>query len=570
MSFCEQILKVRMVCRYVMLHDERGAGFSALGYAKLMRKAAVVITSSGTAVANLLPAVVEASMSKVSLILITADRPPELRDCGAPQTIDQVKIFGSYVRYFHDVQCPTDRVSLQSLLSLLDHAIWHAKSTRNPGPVHLNFMFRENLAPDTQPYDRITPLQNLEDWSRDLERRPLIRIVEPEDPAPVLPVRMSVLKLLQLCGRCLIVAGDGLSPEDQSAVRTLALRLRCPVAPDILSGLRFGKANYPRISYIDMLLSSSDLEITFFQREFVVLQFGERIVSKKLSNLIAKPLARRIVVSPSADRVDEKQNSSMRIVTSVHAFVLSMMELRQLPVLNCFEELTVLSLAVHKILQEIVGAKSKNYLTEPYLAMAMSKFISPHSILFLSNSMPIRDFNTYGNEDNTFQTASNRGANGIDGILSTAIGCALGSTRPVVLVVGDIAFLHDLSAIHSLGEIMRRQEKLNMKIFIVNNYGGAIFSFLPIAKHAMLNNFFTTPHDVNFRLLCQNFRVPYVQITSELELHDFCSHKLNQHGVCVIEATCVNAEKNAKVHRDMALSIVTQIDQLIGAHHLSR
>eukprot|EP00188_Purpureofilum_apyrenoidigerum_P000033 Plantae.Rhodophyta-Purpureofilum_apyrenoidigerum.ctg10130.p1 GENE.Plantae.Rhodophyta-Purpureofilum_apyrenoidigerum.ctg10130~~Plantae.Rhodophyta-Purpureofilum_apyrenoidigerum.ctg10130.p1 ORF type:complete len:583 (+),score=69.21 Plantae.Rhodophyta-Purpureofilum_apyrenoidigerum.ctg10130:126-1751(+) len=540
-------------------------GFSALGYAKMTRQATVAITSSGTAVANLLPAVVEASMSKIPLIVLTADRPPELRDCGAPQSIDQVKIFGAFVRYFHDVQCPTDTVSMRNLLSLVDHAVWHATSIHDPGPVHLNLMFRENLAPDQQPWDCAVPLRNLQDWSRDLERRPLIRIVEPAAYALAESVPRLVLDLLRSCQKCLIVAGDGLSPEDQSAIKSLALRLQCPVVPDILSGLRFGKVAYVRISYIDIMLGSSCLEASHFSSEFAVLQFGERIVSKKLNALLAKPNVRRIIISPYSDRLDESHSCCVRIVASALTFVLSILEAKQLPTLRCFAELGPIDLAIHRHLQEIVEAKANKSLTEPYIAMTVSKYMVPRSDLFLSNSMPIRDFNVYGNHDNSIRTVSNRGANGIDGILSTAIGCALGSSRPLVLVVGDIAFLHDLSAMHSLREIVRRWPRLNMKILIVNNYGGGIFSFLPIAKYDILSEFFTTPHSANFRHLCHNFDIPYVHIASELELHNLCQQKLGQPGVMIIEATCLNADENVNIHRQLNASLVSIIDRLVGS-----
>ncbi|MED6108669.1 hypothetical protein PIB30_026235 [Stylosanthes scabra] len=412
---------------------------------------AVVITSSGTAVSNLLPAVVEASQDFVPLLLLTADRPPELLDCGANQAIDQVNHFGVFVRYFFNLPAPADQVPAKMVLTTLDSAI-HRATTSPCGPVHINCPFREPL--ESSPHEwRSSCLKGLELWMNNAE--PFTKYIHMQ-PSCIDAVgeTMEVIGLIQKAKNGLILFGAIHTEDEMWAALLLAKHLCWPVFADILSGLRLKKilTSFPDIErkfiFIDnldhALLSDSVkglLEID------VVIQLGSRITSKRVCKILEEhaPFP-YIMVDKHPLRHDPSHIVTHRIQATIVNFVGSLLKVEFPHIERIWStSLQLLSKMVEwEILFQINAECS---LTEPFVAHMLSDALYSESALFLGNSMPIRDVDMYGlgwstsnpsvesimlNSDlpvNLMRVAANRGASGIDGLLSTAIGFAVGSNK---------------------------------------------------------------------------------------------------------------------------------------------
>ena len=227
--------------------DERGCGFYALGYASAAKKPVAIITTSGTAVANLFPSVIEASKKKIPLIILTADRPPELRYTGANQTIDQVKIFGDYVKWFFDFPTPTDEISPKFVLTTIDQLVYRAQS-ETPGPVHINCMFREPLTPKESTYPKIIINQKIEDWLK--QKSPFTIYHKSESKIRDKDIAALSAKLRNIKSG-IIAVGKLSSKTEQDAALKLAHRLGWPIFADVTSGLRLSSQDPNLIHYFD-------------------------------------------------------------------------------------------------------------------------------------------------------------------------------------------------------------------------------------------------------------------------------------------------------------------------------
>lgn len=459
------------------------------------------MTSSGTAVANLLPAVVEASQSNVPLLLLTADRPFEMRETGANQTIDQVKIFGNYTRWDCDIEAPYDDTAAKTAVQTIDEAVQATCATPS-GPVHLNCQFREPLAPQKQSFNHSTCMNGLETWEtsdRTLEECVAAPQFNNNGAAtPLDPTLQQLLATVRGARRGLLVIGELVDPEDVAAAVQIAQLLGWPVAADVLSGLRVG-ARPPQgppfnlISHFDHLLLDP-MHWEYFKPD-VVLQLGGHLVSKRVAQFLewcaaptdgAKPTP-WLFVSRAPLRQDQGPLVTLRFKSSVPALLAALENestsestSRQgvarsaaLQQSQYSQVLTALdrdaSAAVDSALAQFLE------LTEPAVARVLSQELPLGEGLFIGNSMPIRDLDMYGipaavpSQSGTmmFDTslvefqgvvhsglgapvAANRGASGIDGVLSTAAGFADGLQRGTTLVVGDISFLHDVNGLNLL------------------------------------------------------------------------------------------------------------------------
>lgn len=564
-----------------VVHDERGAAFMALGYARATGRAAAVVTSSGTAVANLLPAVVEAANDNVPLILLTADRPPELRDIGANQAIDQVKIFGCYTRWFKDVPCPTPDVPIRNLLCDIDHAVFKSGSAvgsgadvsaDDSGPVHLNLMFREKLAPDEQAWDRCCLSGLPQSWTHGTA--PLTSYTCPQ-VAPIIPAFLTggvgntlflsrsqreICSLLVSCQNVLVVLGGGAGGahdlDDRLAIARLAETRQWPVIADIASGMRLERHCSTLIPYGDLVFASPAAREGCNVQ--AVVQFGERVTSKRVAAAlsgVARPEI-FVVVTPSSARCDPSLTASHRFVGSASSFALDVLTWAQANPSSrpsngicdssttvqiapgkrkgsgnrsLLETLAVASEAVDGFLSEKALQYEKSAIPEPFLARMVSESLLPGSALFVGNSMPIRDFDSYAscgpvsaNWQDQIVVDANRGASGIDGVLSSGIGYAHGSGRRTVVVIGDMSFLHDLNALHALRPASDGGAGCpSVTVIVVNNGGGGIFSMLPIARHTdVFSPVFDTPHGVSFAGVADAFSMQYSCVKSVQALRE--------------------------------------------------
>ncbi|CDF33800.1 unnamed protein product [Chondrus crispus] len=520
-------------------HDERGAGFLAVGYARATGRAAAVITSSGTAVANLLPAVVEASMDNLPVILLTADRPPELREVGANQAIRQCEIFGSYTLWTKDIPCPSTCIPLRNLLSDIDYAVHKSgsgslSSSYESGPIHLNMMFREKLAPDHQAWDREYVNAVGTRWQKSLA--PLTQYHSTSSTCTASLEGLFHDLQRKVAGVIIVGGGCGcIRTEDEAlALYEIAETLRWPVISDVCGGLRLNKWKKGRlVHYADQILISRAATQALVPD--AVLQIGERVTSKRVYELISsasKVCSDRdeefahVVVSRSSKRCDQGFTVTHRLRSEVSEILEAV---KMVPRASGKREsklmvLTEISDKMDMVLQKMMQSSVEgDELTEPWCSRVISECTPAFSGLFVGNSMVIRDMDAFGRgraDGMHVRISGNRGASGIDGVVSSGIGFGLGLRREVTIVLGDMSLLHDLNALH----LLRRggaEAWHRVTVVVVNNGGGGIFSMLPIGKHRdVFSPVFDTPHSVEFRHACDMFGMQYHGVRSVGGLRD--------------------------------------------------
>lgn len=491
-------------------YDERGAAFHALGYARARGVPAVLVTTSGTAVANAWPAVVEASLDRVPLLLLTADRPPELQDTGANQTIDQIKFFGDYVRWRHHLVCPTKDMEPAAILTAVDQAVYRAR-TAPAGPVHFNCMFREPLAPENAEEDYAPYLAKLSEWLAG--SRPYTSYIGAErEPEPDTPGELA--GILGTVERGLLVVGALNGEPDRQATMELANRLGWPLLPDVTSGLRLGTPPENAVPYYDMVLCSPEFALRHAPQ--MVLHLGGQITSKRLLDYIARSRPEHyLCVDRYPGRFDPLHGVTQRFDATVASFCR-----RVLPVISKGVVDKRWRAAWQEASQRVGQAMDASLscaapLSEPLTAHVVSRLLPPGHAMFLASSMPIRDMDAFGQSGGAgVPIASNRGASGIDGTIATATGFAQGLKRPVTLMIGDLALLHDLN---SLG--LARVIDSPIIVVVLNNNGGGIFSFLPISQfREVFERYFATPHGLTFESAARLFDLEYYRPASPQDL----------------------------------------------------
>ncbi len=468
-------------------YDERGLGFMALGHARATGRPAVVITTSGTAVANLLPAVCEAAMDEIPLIVLTADRPPELRDTGANQAMDHVKIFGSYVRWGFDLPCPDVAISPAALSGTIGQAYAMSMGVP-PGPVHLNAMFREPLAP-------VPANDGSAAWWRRTR----------SGPAPVyrpsaLPDLGPARAVIAAAQRGVIVAGAARNQRESEAMLACAKRLGWPVLPDIRSGLRLGAGRGGLIRMADHVLLSD--AVAKAMAPDVILHLGGRITSKRIMRFAADGKATIVHVSPSPVRLDPDHRVSAHIVADITADALPLRTQTPAAWRRQWQAHNDRVVAAWQLLET-----GQIGLSEPALAASVARLLPSNHALYLAASMPVRDMDMYalGGPDDA-RVVANRGVSGIDGTIASAVGFGIGTGRPVTLIIGDLAFLHDLN---SLARV--RDCPVPLIIVLIQNDGGGIFSFLPVAGTTpQFERCLSTPHGLpDFRDAAALYELDY-------------------------------------------------------------
>ncbi len=509
--------------------DERGVCFHALGFGKASGKPAVVVTTSGTAVGNLLPGVMEAYNDKVPLILLTADRPPELQGCGANQTCDQVKLFTNHIRLAVDLPCPDDRIPEKYLASRISHAVAMTQSSLR-GPVHINCMFREPL------------------FSSGAEPGSLKKHVHVEHPH-LHPSHESIAywaELLSTKKKGVIIAASS-TTDDSEAIFALAERLKWPIFADILSRTRTLK-NWFLITHFDPILKVKDsCSID------AVIQFGDRIVSKTLSQwLQVQDLEFYLHLSEHLEPQDPDHLVTHKLHASPLIFTKEL--LNSLPNQQDSQWADQCKKWDEDCRQTLSDFFSEStLLTEPSLIWESSSFLQEGWGLFLANSMPIRDANQFFPPLNKCCSIfGNRGVSGIDGNIATAAGIAIGMARPVLALIGDLAFLHDLNSLALLSKLEHP-----VVLCVVNNKGGGIFSFLPIAKKMDALNFeecFATSHSLSFASAATLFNLPYYRPETLNQFKEVLSRQKEMPQSCIIEISTDRAE-NVVVHQQIQNAI---------------
>jgi len=527
--------------RVLMHYDERGTAFAALGYARATGLPAVWITTSGTAVANGLPAVVEASVDDVPMILLTADRPPELRETGANQTIDQPGIFGGYPRWSFDLSAPDPRIDPAMVLTTADQAVHRA--LRVPaGPVHLNAPFREPLAPAPDGEDRSEYLSGLSRW------------LESEAPYTVYPIPRpaadaeALYRGLREVERGLLVAGRLKNAAERESVLRLAETLRWPLLPDAASGLRLGGKHPNRAAHYDLLLADEGFASSHAPE--AVLHVGGRIVSKSLQQHISRAApAPYAVVHDSPARFDPGHRVTHNVEADVAKFCDDITALAQRDLRQTGYAWTRGWAGASELAGEALDAAlpEDGGISEPLVARAVSRLLPEGWGLFLASSMPVRDLDAYAVTDGAaVEVAANRGASGIDGTVASAAGFARGLGSPAALVIGDLALLHDLNSL-----AMLRNLPHPVVVVAVNNDGGGIFSFLPVAEHRdIFEPYFGTPHGLGFENAAAMFGLHYERPEDGASFARLFSEARERRSSTLIEVR-TDREANLALHREL-------------------
>jgi 2-succinyl-5-enolpyruvyl-6-hydroxy-3-cyclohexene-1-carboxylate synthase len=536
-----------------VLLDERSAGFFALGLARVSRRPVAVVVTSGTAVAELMPAVVEANLARVPLVVLTADRPAELQDRGAPQTIDQVRIFGSHVKWASELPLfDGESATTAHVRSVAGRAV--ATAAAGPaGPVHLNIPFREPLLPDG-------PLATAK---AEIPERPFS---ESAAGRPVLGERELGLLATRVPvgGRGLIVAGPDDDPRLPAALAALASATGFPVLADPLSGLRTGLHDrFMVMARADQLCRPGPW-LTDHLPEFVI-RTGAMPTAKPILEMLAQAKPELLVIDGGA----RWREPALLPATFVHADPAD----------------TALRLAVRlgggwidseygghwRQAEDATERAMTSWLAgldEPFEAApwpALAEALPDGAVLWSGSSMPVRDMDAWlPSTDRAISVCSNRGANGIDGVISSALG-ASASGAPTALVIGDVSFLHDATAIGTA-----RQLGLSLAIVLVDNDGGGIFSFLPQAQPGVpvagsglpehYEALFGTPHGTDLPSVIRAFGAGYRRAGAR-DLPEAIAWAIATPGVNVVHLRTDRA-RNLALHREVAAVVQQALGDL--------
>lgn len=525
-------------------HDERSASFMALGHSLVTGNPTVMLCTSGTAATELHSAVVEAHQAHVPLLVLTADRPPELQNVGAPQTIDQRNLYGRAVRWYCEPGVPSqfDRADWRELAT----EAWNRSVGPAAGPVHLNLAFREPLIG--------TP--------GDLPPRPAGAGSTGADLAGLPEAGLSEAELNKLAKAFtsrngVIVAGvrAGRTVADAHAVHLLADHLGWPVIADGLSGCRLEVLGC--ITAFNGILKH-DRFVEENQPD-VILRIGGLLTSKALNRWIADSAGDKFGLDPDGDIADPDRIFKSPLVAPVADTCNRLRAAIPRALDETWRDHWVA--AERAAVNAIDSTLSKHpEATEPALVLDVFTLLSEDGTIVLSSSMPVRDAEGFAPPRSGLRVLSNRGANGIDGVTSTSVGAALGGA-PTALLTGDVAFLHDTNALLGL---MKRQ--VNLLIVVADNRGGGIFSFLPVRDAVDGERFeqlFGTPHDVDLVALAGAHGVPAERVSTRTGAQAAIAGALTRGGprLVVVET---QRDANRRLHEELDRQILTAIDRLLA------
>ena len=541
--------------------DERASAFFALGLAKTTRRPVALVCTSGTALANYAPAVIEAHYAGVPLLVLSADRPPELREWGAGQTIDQTKIFGAQVRFFAELPIPeADGKALRYARTLACRAVAESRQAHS-GPVHLNWPLREPLAPVADAAaiafgdgDRIA-IHGRADG-------------EPYAKCEDSVSRVDSKKIKELAARFsdiekgVIACGVMDEPGFSEAVARLGATLGWPIFAEPTAGLRSGAhvIDAPVIASSDLFLRDK----TFADRHVptAVLRFGATPVSKALRLWFeAAPPEHTVLVSANNDWNEPSHLVSDFVVCDPGSFCHELCDAIAAYERNLDERDWLASfLDAEERSQAVITSELaiETALLEPRATRTLCEAMPPDSILYVSSSMPIRDLDAFmPASEKPLRVLSNRGAIGIDGMVSSALGAASAREGHVFLLTGDLAFLYDVG-----GLLAARRYPLQATIVVLNNDGGGIFSFLPVAEYGesvRFDELFNTPHGADLSAVAPLYGLQHVRVTSWSDYTEAINKSLSHPGISIVEVP-VDRDANLEHFRNVVRSVGEAVD----------
>jgi 2-succinyl-5-enolpyruvyl-6-hydroxy-3-cyclohexene-1-carboxylate synthase len=543
--------------------DERSAAFFALGMARALDEPVALVCTSGTAAANFLPAVVEARIAGVPLLVLTADRPPELRDIGAAQTIDQNRLYGAHAKWFVEVALPDATPSLLRYARTLAARAISTAATTPAGPVHLNFPFREPLVPTAVDVPEGLSEQDTLAWTGKSDDAPWVTVAD-----PIYAVSHQAVEFLaerfRNSERPLIVCGPQHDGELAQPLGELAASIGVPLLADPLSQLRWGP--HDRSSLIDRYdgMLRHEGTVTALEPD-LVLRIGGVPTSKALGQFLQRHSSAYHVVVDAAQwpdplmLADEMIHSDPRhLCEMLHATLGNAGESPRRS--RWFSRWKEADSATCRALQQYSES-----LSEPFEGRSLADVaacLPDRATIVVSSSMPVRDLDAFASgDDRNIRVLSNRGANGIDGVVSTALGvaaaAAAGNGGPVVLVIGDLAMYHDMN-----GLMAARLHSLDATIVVINNDGGGIFSFLPQAAEAShFEELWGTPHGLSFAPVAGMYGAEYHEASDSDSLKRSVMAGIAGSGLHIVEQR-TDRQRNVELHREAWAAVFTELDKL--------
>ena len=523
--------------------DERSASFMALGIAKAHKEPTILVCTSGSAVAHYLPAILEAQYSGVPLIVLSADRPHTLLHVGAPQTVDQHKIFGTAVNYFEELAVPQESHYYTYPRQVARKAYMKAMDTKK-GPVHINVPLFEPLVPELSrnhfeagrsSFKVVKP--NYSSVFGFDNRNNLTHINNVIDVAHNNDSTKEINNLLERYERILILAGPQIDIDEAEMIRSFGEALQAPILADPLSNVRGCNTSDVVISTYDALLAGQALWHEL--KPDCVIQFGQIVVSKRVQQMIASWTdVEYIEVNPTMDSMNPTGKTTMHMQASIDVFThLYGKNNNSDTYLNIWRRLDQagkkqLSLAINE-----------PHCFEGRTIRELQKQIPEDGQIFVANSMTIRDFDYFWfSGESKAVLYGNRGVNGIDGTISTALGLAVNG-RPTYLVTGDLSLFHDLN-----GLAVAKTHNLNLTIILHNNDGGGIFEYLPQKGTKHFDYLFSTSQGLDYSGAAKLYGCGYIKISSPDELSSVLANVSQEIGVHIIEIP-TNREYSRELHK---------------------
>ncbi|MBS6294106.1 MAG: 2-succinyl-5-enolpyruvyl-6-hydroxy-3-cyclohexene-1-carboxylic-acid synthase [Veillonella sp.] len=536
--------------------DERSASFMALGIAKAHKEPTVLVCTSGSAVAHYLPAVLEAQYSGVPLIILSADRPHTLLHVGAPQTVDQHKIFGTAVNYYEELAVPQEAHYYTYPRQVARKAYMKAMDTKK-GPVHINVPLFEPLVPELSrnhfeagrsSFKVVKP--NYGSVFDCRHENDLTHINTATDIAHGPNSKEKTNNLLEKFERILILAGPQIDIDEANTIRSFGEALQAPILADPLSNVRRrynsadNQSNKEGIDTNNVVISTYDAllggqALWHELKPDCVIQFGQIVVSKRVQQMIASWTdAEYIEVNPTMDSMNPTGKTTMHVQASIDVFThLYGKNNRADTYLNIWQRLE------QEGKKQLSLAIDEPHCFEGRTIRELQEYIPEDGQIFVANSMTIRDFDYFWfSGESKAVLFGNRGVNGIDGTISTALGLATNG-KPTYLVTGDLSLFHDLN-----GLAVAKTHNLNLTIILHNNDGGGIFEYLPQKGTKHFDYLFSTSQGLDYSGAAKLYGCGYTKISSPDELSSVLANVSQETGVHIIEIL-TNREYSRELHK---------------------
>jgi len=521
----------KKINKYLIL-DERSSAFFALGIAKATNIPVAIVTTSGTAVAELYPAIIEAFNSRTPLIILTADRPVKLYGTGANQTINQINIFSNHIRFFADIdveKCTFGK--LTSLMKKLNEAFF-ISAQMNKGPVHLNFHFSKPL----EPFSFNCSIKDN-----------LIETIQNKNFTTSLPKiknkTKDIFQIINSSEKVLFYSGGGnFNKEFLKGLLKLSTLLNIPILVDALSPLKTRTNKNLILNAPSFLGADKALELMSFD---LIIQFGAPPTTQRVLNYFENSKARKIAVNYFGDLQDPSRTTEIILQKEPGSFLkdllnnINLLKKKNKSFLNKIRRVEVFTENF-----KLQFLSTQSFLFEGKIIFELLNIIPNNSLLFISNSMPIRDLDYFAPQTNkNLKIFYNRGASGIDGIISTALGISI-TSRNMFLLTGDLAFLHDLNAFQTAAKY-----NLNLLIIVINNNGGGIFRLLPISKEKnYFNDYFILPHNINIKKIANAFNTKFKKVRTKKEFVSSIMEFMKLKGIRIIEIN-TNSRNSTQIRK---------------------